>query len=105
MCVPHSTCRCFHSVVGLCVHLQSGVHVCNQVCAYCVHLQSGGVSCSECLAVTKVMCCVLQVHRFHPPLAYGRTMGCAPDASVGAALCRVDRGITGKPCYGVITYA
>lgn len=47
----------------------------------------------------------LQVHRFHPPLAYGRTMGCAPDASVGAALCKVERGVTGKPCFGVITYA
>jgi hypothetical protein len=31
-------------------------------------------------------------------------MGCAPDASVGAALCRVDSGITGQPCFGVITY-
>jgi hypothetical protein len=32
-------------------------------------------------------------------------MGCAPEASVGAALCRVERGVTGQPCYGVITYA
>lgn len=45
-----------------------------------------------------------EVHRFHPPLAYGRTMGCAPEASVGAALCKVDTGITGQPCFGVITY-
>eukprot|EP00878_Enallax_costatus_P027745 GHUV01029895.1.p1 GENE.GHUV01029895.1~~GHUV01029895.1.p1 ORF type:complete len:122 (+),score=25.09 GHUV01029895.1:43-408(+) len=45
-----------------------------------------------------------EVHRYHPPLAYGRTMGCAPEASVGAALCKVDKGITGQPCYGVITY-
>lgn len=48
---------------------------------------------------------VLQVHRFHPPLAYGRTMGCTPEASVGAALCKVEQGITGQPCFGVITYA
>jgi hypothetical protein len=46
----------------------------------------------------------LQVHRFHPPLAYGRTMGCAPEASVGAALCKVEQGPTGQPCFGVITY-
>ncbi|KAF6258638.1 hypothetical protein COO60DRAFT_1470892 [Scenedesmus sp. NREL 46B-D3] len=45
-----------------------------------------------------------EVHRFHPPLAYGRTMGGAPEASVGAALCKVERGLTGQPCFGVITY-
>lgn len=53
------------------------------------------------------MACLMpcQVHRFHPPLAYGRTMGCSPEASVGAALCKVERGLTGQPCFGVITYA
>ncbi|WIA18377.1 hypothetical protein OEZ85_009839 [Tetradesmus obliquus] len=45
-----------------------------------------------------------EVHRFHPPLAYGRTMGCAPEASVGAALCMVQQGLSGQPCFGVITY-
>jgi hypothetical protein len=47
-----------------------------------------------------------QVHRHHPPLVYGRTMGNAePDASEGAALCEVAEGtITGKPCFGWISY-
>jgi len=47
-----------------------------------------------------------QIHRHHPPLVYGRVMGAAdPDDSVGAALCLVESGtITGKACYGFITY-
>eukprot|EP00879_Flechtneria_rotunda_P009793 GHRR01010243.1.p1 GENE.GHRR01010243.1~~GHRR01010243.1.p1 ORF type:complete len:117 (+),score=22.50 GHRR01010243.1:182-532(+) len=45
-----------------------------------------------------------EVQRFHPPLAYGRTMGCASEQSVGAALCRVEPGINGQPCFAVITY-
>jgi hypothetical protein len=58
------------------------------------------------LMYSVLVCPVLcQVHRFHPPLAYGRTMGCSPEASVGAALCKMDRGLTGQPCFGVITYA
>lgn len=47
-----------------------------------------------------------EVHRHHPPLAYGRTMGARdPDDSVGAALCAVmDGTATGAPCFGFITY-
>jgi hypothetical protein len=47
-----------------------------------------------------------EVHRHHPPLAYGRTMGARdPDDSVGAALCAVvDGTATGQPCFGFITY-
>lgn len=47
-----------------------------------------------------------EVHRHHPPLVYGRTMGAHdPEDSVGAALCAVaDRTVTGQPCYGFITY-
>jgi hypothetical protein len=46
-----------------------------------------------------------QVHRHHPPLAYGRTMGHTdPEESVGAALCAVERGPAGAPVYGFITY-
>lgn len=48
----------------------------------------------------------LQVHRHHPPLVYGRTMGVAdPEDSEGAALCMVaERTVTGRPCFGFITY-
>lgn len=47
-----------------------------------------------------------EVHRHHPPLAYGRTMGVHdPDESEGAALCGVSDGtVTGRPCYGFVTY-
>lgn len=47
-----------------------------------------------------------EVHRHHPPLVYGRTMGVAdPGESEGAALCAVTDGtVTGRPCYGFITY-
>jgi hypothetical protein len=46
-----------------------------------------------------------QVHRHHPPLVYGRTMdGKEPDHSTGVAVCKVEKGITGQPCYGVITF-
>ncbi|GBF99756.1 hypothetical protein Rsub_12531 [Raphidocelis subcapitata] len=47
-----------------------------------------------------------EVHRHHPPLVYGRTMGAHdPEDSVGAALCAVaDATATGQPCYGFITY-
>lgn len=44
------------------------------------------------------------MHRHHPPLAYGRTSAADPDNSEGAAVCHVATGLTGKPCYGVITY-
>lgn len=65
----------------------------------------GGVHPPSCVSRVLLLLLVAQVHRFHPPLAYGRTMGCAPDASVGAALCKVEPGITGKACFGIITYA
>lgn len=45
-----------------------------------------------------------QVHRHHPPLVYGRTMGGSPEQSEGVALCRVERGQGGAPAYGLITY-
>ena len=45
------------------------------------------------------------MHRHHPPLVYGRTMdGKDPEHSVGIAVCKVDSGVTGKACYGVITF-
>lgn len=48
----------------------------------------------------------LQVHRFHPPLLYGRAMlDCEPEASTGIAACRVERSRFGSgPCYVVVTY-
>lgn len=45
-----------------------------------------------------------QVHRYHPPLIYGRTMGLQPELTVGLALCRVEKGLNGHPCYALITY-
>lgn len=45
-----------------------------------------------------------EVHRHHPPLVYGRTMGVEPETSVGAAICKVEKGITGCSCYGFVTY-
>lgn len=45
-----------------------------------------------------------EVHRHHPPLVYGRTMGGSPEQSEGVALCRVERGQGGAPAYGLITY-
>ena len=45
-----------------------------------------------------------QVHRHHPPLVYGRTMGGVPENSEGIAICKVDAGVTGQPCYGLIAY-
>ena len=46
-----------------------------------------------------------KVHRHHPPLVYGRTMGGhMPEHSEGCAVCKVEAGITGCPCYGLITY-
>lgn len=45
---------------------------------------------------------VVQVHRYHPPLIYGRTMGGVPEQSEGCAMCRVE-GASG-PVYGIITY-
>lgn len=45
-----------------------------------------------------------EVHRHHPPLVYGRSMGGEPDDSVGAALCAVQAGPGGQPCYGAITF-
>ncbi|KAG2485022.1 hypothetical protein HYH03_016225 [Edaphochlamys debaryana] len=44
-----------------------------------------------------------EVHRYHPPLVYGRTMGGVPEQSEGIALCRVEaKG--GQSVYGLITY-
>ena len=40
------------------------------------------------------------VHRFHPPLVYGRRGG--PDEGEGIALCQALRN--GAPVYGLITY-
>mmetsp|Transcript_12926 Transcript_12926/g.24010 ORF Transcript_12926/g.24010 Transcript_12926/m.24010 type:complete len:140 (+) Transcript_12926:193-612(+) len=40
------------------------------------------------------------VHRFHPPLVYGRRGG--PDEGEGIALCQAHRD--GRPYYGLITY-
>ena len=40
------------------------------------------------------------MHRFHPPLVYGRRGG--PDEGEGIALCRAIRD--GQNYYGVITY-
>lgn len=40
------------------------------------------------------------VHRFHPPLVYGRRGG--PDEGEGIALCQAIRN--GHPVYGIITY-
>lgn len=48
---------------------------------------------------------LMQVHRHHPPLVYGRTMGGVPENSEGAAVCKVEGGRGGQPCYGAITYA
>ena len=47
----------------------------------------------------------VQVHQHHPPLVYGRTMG-GKDAehSVGIAACKVESGVAGGACYGVVTY-
>lgn len=45
-----------------------------------------------------------EVHRHHPPLVYGRTMGLDPEISVGAALCKIDKTVTGCSCYGFMTY-
>lgn len=50
--------------------------------------------------------CHLQVHRYHPPLVYGRSMvDCEPEQSTGIAVCRVDRSRLGaRPCYIAVTY-
>ncbi|KAG2441905.1 hypothetical protein HXX76_003511 [Chlamydomonas incerta] len=45
-----------------------------------------------------------EVHRHHPPLVYGRQMGGVPEESEGCAICKVDAGLGGQPCYGLITY-
>ncbi len=47
---------------------------------------------------------VTQVHRHHPPLVYGRTMGGSPETSEGIALCRVEGGDGAPTFYGLITY-
>ncbi len=48
--------------------------------------------------------CLMQVHRHHPPLVYGRSMTEEPEHSEGAAVCKEERGVQGKPMYSVITY-
>jgi hypothetical protein len=45
-----------------------------------------------------------QVYRHHGPLIYGRDMEVEPDCSTGIALLRVELGLTGMPCYALITY-
>ncbi|GIL44605.1 hypothetical protein Vafri_2128 [Volvox africanus] len=45
-----------------------------------------------------------EVHRYHPPLIYGRTMGAVPEESEGCAICKIDNGLGGHACYGLITY-
>ncbi|KAG1655782.1 hypothetical protein FOA52_013083 [Chlamydomonas sp. UWO 241] len=45
-----------------------------------------------------------EVHRFHPPAVYGRTMGGTPETSEGAAVYKVDVGTSGGPAYCFITY-
>ena len=49
-------------------------------------------------------CTLAQVHRHHPPAVYGRTMGGAPETSEGAAVYKVEAGLSGAPAYGFITY-
>lgn len=48
----------------------------------------------------------LQIHRFHPPLMYGRNAGQNVEAtdSTGIAACRVDPSVLGAPCIAVVTY-
>lgn len=62
---------------------------------------------STCTALL-VLACVqgtrYELHQHHPPLAYGRTMSGDPETSEGAAICRVEDGLGGRACYGVITY-
>eukprot|EP00798_Chlamydomonas_sp_ICE-L_P014582 gene14582-20629_t len=45
-----------------------------------------------------------EVHRHHPPLVYGRTMGHSPETSEGIAICQVEKGSDGGAAYGLITY-
>lgn len=47
---------------------------------------------------------VSQVHRHHPPAVYGRTMGGTPESSEGAAIFKVENGLSGGPAYGFISY-
>lgn len=46
-----------------------------------------------------------EVHRHHPPLIYGRTMGGSPETSEGIAVCKVDNPSGGPAHIGLITYA
>ncbi|KAL6769191.1 hypothetical protein ACKKBF_B17830 [Auxenochlorella protothecoides x Auxenochlorella symbiontica] len=45
-----------------------------------------------------------EVHRFHPPLVYGRTMDGDAETSTGIAILKVDSGKYGSPTYALITY-
>ncbi|KAK9807386.1 hypothetical protein WJX73_010496 [Symbiochloris irregularis] len=45
-----------------------------------------------------------EVHRYHPPLAYGRSMDTAPETSEGCAICQIDQGPSGDTAFAVITY-
>ena len=46
-----------------------------------------------------------EVHRHHPPLVYGRNMlDVDPEDSTGIAVCRVERGPGGLPCYAAVTF-
>ncbi|KDD73105.1 hypothetical protein H632_c2533p0, partial [Helicosporidium sp. ATCC 50920] len=45
-----------------------------------------------------------EVHRFHPPLVYGRSMDGNPEESTGVALCSVPRGLGGSHTFCLITY-
>ncbi len=72
-------------------------------------------TCSLSLSVQQPRSCptcplglsLLQVHRHHPPLVYGRSMAdCEPETSTGIAVCRVDssRLPGGVPAYVAATW-
>eukprot|EP01025_Chloroclados_australasicus_P021224 TRINITY_DN2225_c2_g2_i3.p1 TRINITY_DN2225_c2_g2~~TRINITY_DN2225_c2_g2_i3.p1 ORF type:complete len:191 (+),score=19.10 TRINITY_DN2225_c2_g2_i3:99-671(+) len=45
-----------------------------------------------------------EVHRWHPPLVYGRSMQGSPTTSRGAALMKIENGFNDQICYTAITY-
>ena len=45
-----------------------------------------------------------QVHRYHPPLIYGRTMDGTPETSTGLGLVREEASVYGTPTFTLITY-
>ena len=46
----------------------------------------------------------VQVHRYHPPLIYGRTMDGTPETSTGLGLVREEASVYGTPTFALITY-